>query len=391
MQHPATLLNNITNKKSRLIIGLMSGTSLDGVDIALCKISGSGFDTAIELIAFETVPYNDQFKQELIQISSREQVSLYAFTMLHQRIAKHHAQQISSFIAKHGYQPGQIDLIGSHGQTVYHIPRNGNQGAATLQLGDADHLATLTGIPVVSDFRQQHIAAGGEGAPLAPYGDLILFRNKDHSNMLINIGGISNFSFIPAGKTSVLYSDTGPGNTLINQVVRNYLSVDMDEDGILASRGKTSERLLNEMLDDEFFKRAFPKSTGPERFNAGWLDDKMKKLNLSLSTEDLVNTITMLTVKSVSAAIKEICKNQKGVQIFISGGGVHNRYMMKKLGAELSAYPISDTRSIGLEPDAKEAILFAILANEAVVGDPDIFKHSGLLPVRMGKISFPGV
>ncbi|MEO7265189.1 MAG: anhydro-N-acetylmuramic acid kinase, partial [Ferruginibacter sp.] len=198
------LLYNISNKPSRTIIGLMSGTSLDGLDVVLGRVSGNGLKTNFELQEFETVPYDEDFRNEIKSIFSKKHVELEKLTLLNPWVALYHGSIINSLLKKWKINNSDIDLIASHGQTIYHAPKSLHKhekfGNATLQIGDGDHLAKATGIITLSDFRQKNIAAGGEGAPLAVYGDYLLFADEEENRLLLNMGGIANFTFLPAGK-----------------------------------------------------------------------------------------------------------------------------------------------------------------------------------------------
>ncbi len=388
MNLPATKLSNIAGKKSRIIIGLMSGTSLDGLDIALCRIEGAGFDTKTELLAFETKTYTDETKERILKIFAKEQISFPLLIRLHKEIGLLHADMVLNFLAARHLDPRDVDLIGSHGQTIFHLPASSGNSAATFQIGDADHIATGTGIITVSDFRQQHIAAGGEGAPLAPYGDLLLFKPEDKNRIFINIGGISNFSLIQGKK--ILFSDIGPGNTLLDQVARLRLNRAYDMNGAIASKGKLIEPVLTALLDEKFLGQPIPKTTGPELFNAEWLEKKSPVPLRDISSEDLLHTLSEFTALTISYAIRNMKTDPANTEIFFSGGGIHNDFLMEMISKKLQGYTSGTTKDLGIDPDAKEAILFALLANESVAGDPDIFRDSNLIRVRMGKISFPG-
>ncbi|MBC7655134.1 MAG: anhydro-N-acetylmuramic acid kinase, partial [Oligoflexus sp.] len=234
-------LSKIADKNERLIIGLMSGTSLDGLDIALCNIMGFGKSTKVQLLAFETISYPADFKNTVKKICFIKDVDLEQICLINKGIAQLHAKYINAFLAKNKYQNNQIDLIASHGQTIYHSSaklRNVDDfGNATFQIGDADQIAVNTGIITLSDFRQKNIAQGEEGAPLALYGDYLLFRDDNESRVLLNIGGIANFTILKPNINfeDVLCSDLGPGNTLMDQFVQqNFKPLFFDEDASIA-------------------------------------------------------------------------------------------------------------------------------------------------------------
>ncbi|WP_460501901.1 anhydro-N-acetylmuramic acid kinase, partial [Hymenobacter agri] len=220
-------LYRISNQPSRRVIGLMSGTSLDGLDVALCRLEGHGAGTKLTLEQFQTVPYSEDTKQRIREVFARDTVSLEFLTLLNPWLGRLHARAVLACLEKWQVAPAEVDLIASHGQTIYHAPRHQHQRPnfdlhATLQIGDGDHLAVATGIITLSDFRQKHVAAGGEGAPLAAYGDFLLLSSPDEERLLLNLGGIANFTYLPrAGgdATTAFSTDTGPGNTLLDATV----------------------------------------------------------------------------------------------------------------------------------------------------------------------------
>ena len=389
-------LYDIAKKPRRLIIGLMSGTSLDGLDIALCCIEGSGNETKLELIKFTTVAYTDNFKNEIRTIFSKREIDLEKLCLLNPWIALQHAVMIKNCLQEWNIAATEIDLVASHGQTIYHAPQHLHQqtkfGNATLQIGDGDHLSVATGIITISDFRQKNIAAGGEGAPLAVYGDYLLFSKKGTDRILLNIGGIANFTFLPGNKENILCTDVGPGNTMMDAFMQQqFPGKSFDKDSQVAGLGVVSDGLLSALKEDDFFKQAFPKTTGPELFNLEYLQKaKIQSGTQQLSVEDTMATLNRFSADMIVVAIKDCLKNKTGVKIFGSGGGIHNPLLMQQLQEQLPDCSFVDIESIGINPDAKEAILFAVLANECVCGNISSDKGTkGILPVSMGKISFP--
>ncbi|MEO6251708.1 MAG: anhydro-N-acetylmuramic acid kinase [Ferruginibacter sp.] len=387
-------LYDIANKPKRLIIGLMSGTSLDGLDIALCAVEGNGPGTKLELLNFETIPYAEDLKTEIRSVFSRKQVDLEKLCLLNPWIALQHAAMINTCLQKWNIKTGEVDLIASHGQTIYHAPQRLHQqpkfGNATLQIGDGDHLAVATGMVTISDFRQKNIAAGGEGAPLAVYGDHILFSKKDEDRILLNMGGIANFTYLP-GKDEhekILCTDVGPGNTLMDTYMQEqFTGRSYDKDAAVANSGAVNEALLSALKDDLFFEQEFPKTTGPELFNLAYLQKaKQKSKTASLSVEDTMATLNKFSADMIVAAITACIKNKTGIRIFGSGGGIHNPLLMQHLKEQLPDCSFHSTAESGIDPDAKEAVLFALLANECVSGNRDLI---GIPALAMGKVSFP--
>ena len=387
-------LTVIATKDERIIVGLMSGTSLDGLDVAVCKIKGSGFETEIKVMYFETAEYDSRLRNELKDNCFKENISLKNLTLLNKLTGEHHAVIINHFLKEWDINKDKIDLIASHGQTIYHIPHSAlNKKAATLQIGDADQIAVKTGITTISDFRQKNIAAGGEGAPLAVYGDLLLFAEKENDVILLNIGGIANFTFIPAGlQGKVISSDIGPGNTLMDQwMLLNFPGNFFDKDAAIAGSGKVSTELLRALHEHPFFDAPLPKTTGPELFNIEYLNAAIINSGMKyLNAADIMATLNKFTVDAICNALDAFSKN-KNTKLYISGGGIHNTLLMKHLTENLTFFIIADIKTKGINPDVKEAVLFAILANECVAGNMNIFKNiSDSIPaVSMGKISFP--
>lgn len=382
----------IAQKSEKLGIGLMSGTSLDGLDIALCRFTGNGPDTHFELLHFITIPYKQHFKNEVHEVFSKRLVDLEKIALLNAYIGTFHGTLILEALAKWNIKPADVDFIASHGQTIYHAPRRLHQQKeypnATLQIGDGDHLAVKTGILAISDFRQKHIAAGGEGAPLALYGDVLLGSKKGEDRILLNIGGIANLTFLPGnGDThKVVCTDIGPGNTMIDAACREYFNKPYDKDSSIALSGLVNDDLLKALLDHPFFKETAPKTTGPEVFNLQYLVDAQELLNTKeINKNDVVSTLSAFTATGIADFItRNLPANSK---IYMSGGGARNYFVTTYLKQLLPQATFDSTAGLGIDPDAKEAILFALLGNEALSGEPI---HIGNNPaVLMGKFSFP--
>ena len=392
-------LCGIGAKNSRMIVGLMSGTSLDGLDIALCKITGSGLETELELIAFETIPFEEYFKNQIRAVFAKKMASLEKVCLLNAWVAKEHAKHINAAINKWQLTANDIDLLASHGQTIYHAPQWLHQqegfGNATLQIGDGDHLAVDTGIITISDFRQKHIAAGGEGAPLAVYGDYFIFSKKGEDRIMLNIGGIANFTYLPGNldASKIFSTDTGPGNTLMDAYAQKYFNQAYDQDAAIAAAGTVSEKLLAWLKDHSFFKQAFPKTTGPELFNLSYLEDALQASGeTNLTGHDVMATLNRFSALTIVEALQRCFEGNPSFTLYASGGGMHNRLLMESIQQQLPGYSFHSTDQLAINPDAKEAILFALLANECVAGgNTPIGNGSADIPsVSMGKISFPG-
>jgi anhydro-N-acetylmuramic acid kinase len=389
-------LYQIANKPVRYIIGLMSGTSFDGLDVALCEFTGSGTSTSVKVKHFVTKEYKPEFKEEIKSVFAKKKVDLQKITLLNAFIGSYYAKLIQECLIEWGISNNEVDLIASHGQTIFHAPKHhhpyDSYGNATLQIGDADHLSVKTGIITLSDFRQKHIAAGGEGAPLAVYGDYLIFSDVIENRIMLNVGGIANFTYLPANKPDQFFStDVGPGNTLMDQYVQvNYPGLYYDKDSTLAMKGNINQELLNALLDNPFFKAGFPKTTGPELFNMAYLDNAISVSGQkSISANDILATLAYLSAKAIINAIEAAIPVTDKFEIYISGGGMHNPLLVSHLENHF-AKKINSTSHLGINPDAKEAVLFALLANEAVTGNVENLKKTAGIPqVSMGKISFP--
>ena len=392
-------LYTITKKPVKKIIGLMSGTSLDGLDVALCSFTGSGLQTKIELLQFDTVLFNEDFKQEIKSVFSKKDIDLEKLCLLNPWIALQHASIINACLKKWNIKNEEIDLLASHGQTIYHAPKSlhGQQkfGNATLQIGDGDHLAVSTGIITLSDFRQKHIAAGGEGAPLAVYGDYLIFGKAGEDRILLNIGGIANFTFLPGSMNAaaIFSTDTGPGNTMMDALIQQHFKGKyFDENATIALQGKINTALLDVLKDNVFFTQPYPKTTGPELFNMHYLQlAKLKSLTTDISIEDCMATLNKFSADTIVQAILKTTDKNKTYKIFTSGGGMHNPLLIQHLKEALPGFSFSTTSELNINPDAKEAVLFAVLANETVSGNGNYLQKGilGMPAVSMGKISFP--
>lgn len=379
----------------------MSGTSLDGLDIALCDVSGSGMETQVDLKAFTTVEYSAGQKTLLKKISSVDTVALRDLCYMHTRLAVDHANMINRALQNWGVEPGDVDCIASHGQTIYHLPARDQEEDemainSTLQIADGDHIAVGTGIITISDFRQKHIAHGGEGAPMAALVDRILFGSDTESRILLNVGGIANFTLLPARNNSDQASfttDTGPGNTLIDNVVQRYFDKPFDEDGKIAGQGTVRPDLLDLLLSDEWFREESSKSTGPEYFNVEWINQTLREGGAdpsSIKPQDLVATVTELSAKTIADSINNHCVNHSNATIYASGGGARNPVLIGRIQEQLPGRDVRNFSELGMDPDAKEAVIFAVLANETLAGEGFPFETvSGNKKVNFGKVSFP--
>ncbi|MCW5921907.1 MAG: anhydro-N-acetylmuramic acid kinase [Saprospiraceae bacterium] len=387
----------IARKRRRRIIGLMSGTSLDGLDVALCAFSGAGQRTRVKVERFKTVPYDGHFKAEIRRVFAQKEIDFQHLVLLNALVAERHASIVNQCLLEWGVAASEVDLVASHGQTVFHAPRvlHGlpDYPNATLQIGDGDHIARRTGIVTISDFRQKHLAAGGEGAPLALYGDYYLFSKNGEERFLLNIGGIANFTYLPAdgNPTKAFATDTGPGNTLLDAFARALFDVPFDEEALLAKAGRVDERLLDIFKAEPFFAKPLPKTTGPELFSTRWVEAAVRQLPKgNPNPYDLFATLTRLTSDTIADALNSVA-HQHEPSLYLSGGGAHNPLIVQYLKNNFRGWKIRPMRVLGVDGDAKEAVLFAVLANESVAGEAMEGAVLGGVPlVGMGKISLPG-
>ncbi len=368
----------LVQKPTKKVIGLMSGTSVDGVDAALVEIRGHGLDTQVELIGFHSHPFTSPVRERIFDLFQPETSSVDEICQMNFLIGENFAEAALSVIRDARLGMEEIDLIGSHGQTVYHLPpQTGAQYIpSTLQLGEPAVISYRTGIPTIANFRVADLAAGGQGAPLVPYVDFLLFRQPDRTVALQNIGGISNVTLIPAGATGsdVLASDTGPGNMIIDSVMEILTNGEekYDNAGQFAAQGSVSESLLEDWLGHPFISAPPPKTTGRETFGRQFAHQAIKQAqDQDVGQADLVATLTAFTAETIFDYYRRFLFPHCSVDaIYISGGGVHNLTLMEHLKTLFQPIPLLPIDSIGFSSDAKEAIAFAVLANEAVHGHP---------------------
>ena len=380
-------LYEISNLSERKIIGLMSGTSLDGLDIALCTIKGSGRSVSVHVDAFSTYNYTAQIRNDIRQVFSKKDGMLEDVCQLNKSIAELHADMVLSALKNWDVKTESIHLIASHGQTIFHSPQI-NSNNSTLQIGDGDHLAFKTGIITISDFRQKHIAAGGEGAPLALYGDYLLTGNETEDVVWLNIGGIANLTFISGRKQKIISTDAGPGNTLMDVWMRKYYQEPMDGNGMIASSGIADEMLLEQLCQHTWFSQPISKTCGPENFNIDYVEKTLNNTTGAISHQDVMATLNQLTSKCIADVINGLTTDT--FKLFISGGGLHNKQLIENIRIMLPSAQVQSAFPFRINPDAKEAVLFALLANEMVAGTPEVWLNAGIFPaVSFGKISSP--
>ena len=332
------------------VLGLMSGTSMDGVDASLARIILTERRFEFEVLDSNTFPFDPDTKQAIAKGLTGDSEQLAS---LHFRLGETYAQVATNFLAGR-----PVDLVGCHGQTVAH-----RDGAFTLQLGSVAPLALALGAPVIAGFREADLAAGGNGAPLMPWLDWQIWRSREGGLATLNLGGVANITAIPPGgdREQVIGFDTGPGMGLIDEAARLLFDMPMDLDGQYSSNGVVQPELLAELLAHPFIRRKPPKSTGRDEFGQALVAAVMERHQLAPA--DLLRTLVALTAKSVAFAIREFVKFHKSLNMLItSGGGIHHPILMSDLRAELPGWQIADTRETGIDPDHKEALLMAALA-----------------------------
>ncbi len=368
-------LLELIKKERRLVVGLMSGTSVDGVDVALVEVEGNGTKTKIRTIDFLTFPFPAGFKEFVLKNSQSGTSDVAEISRLNFLIARLYADAVSALCRHAGIEQDKVDLIGSHGQTIQHLPEKvrmfEKDVAATLQVGDPSVIAKLTGVITIGDFRVGDVALGGEGAPLVPYFDYLLFRSDEVSRALLNIGGIANITFLPKGcrEDDVAAFDTGPGNMLIDQLMALFYGKNFDEDGAVAASGRIKEDLLSFLMTDEFVLSRPPKSTGRERYGKAYIANVLERFGNDVK-EDIITTTTEFTARAVYENFKRfLVTPEKLDELFVSGGGAHNHYMFSSLKRLFAGTRVARAEEVGVSSDAKEAICFAVLANETISGN----------------------
>jgi anhydro-N-acetylmuramic acid kinase len=351
----------------RRIVGLNSGTSADGIDAAVVRVHGAGAATRVELEAFIVHPWPAELAARLAAPADAAAIAVLDF-----EIGAAFAAAARAALDAAGQ--ATADLVGSHGQTVAHLPRSAGLPGATLQLGQAAVIGEELGVPVVSDFRARDVAAGGEGAPLVPLADQILFHRPGRTRALQNIGGIANVTIVG---DDLLAFDTGPGNMPLDEAARRVLGRPCDAAGAHAARGTVDAAVVRELLQHPFFALPPPRSTGRERFGAHFVAPLLARF--AGRPDDLLATLTRFVAESIHAAyVGHVLGRFVLTDVLVSGGGVHNSTLMRHLAELFAPTPVGSTAAEGVDPDAKEAMAFAILANET------LFAHAGNVPAATG-------
>jgi anhydro-N-acetylmuramic acid kinase len=368
-------VEQLRRKARKRVVGIMSGTSADGIGVVSAIVEGSGLDTRARIEAFRVFPYSAEVRERLLRLTTGE-ASATDVCLMNYVIGELYARSALALLAEAGIDPAQVDLVGMDGHTIQRVfpavAVDGVQTGATLQIGEPAVVAERTGLTTVSHFRTRDVAVGGEGAPISSYVDYLLFRDPRRTRAVLNIGGISAMTIAPAGAgvDRVFAVTAGPGNMVIDAVVRRLTDgrLQYDADGAWARRGRVHRGLLHECMRHPFFDRTPPKSAGRELFGAAYVDDLMRRrVELGIGDDDLVATVTALTAESIADQIDRFVRPIAPLDdIVAGGGGVHNAALIDMLRSRVgSVLPLSD---FGIDVDAKEPLMFAIFANETLHG-----------------------
>ena len=390
-------LQHVLEKKRKLVIGLMGGTSADGVDAALVQIDGYGSETKVKQMGYVSIPFEDAVRERILQIAQGDFGGSRELARMNVLLGQLYMEACTRLCRVAGIPFEKVDLIGSHGQTVYHQPQKerylGREVATTYQLGDVSILCEEIGAPVVSDFRVRDMAAGGQGAPLVPYTEYLLYRKKDEDVALQNIGGMGNVTFLPGGgqMSQLIAFDTGPGNVLIDAVVAKISDgkVRYDDGGRMAAEGHVSKELLRWLMDDGYLRQAPPKTTGREKYDLSYQQKLYQKANsLGVMEYDLLATVTRYTAETIAYALRNHLPRLPQTLV-LGGGGSYNQTLVSQIRELLPEVQVVCNEKLGWNGDAKEAVAFAILANETIHGQCNNAPAAtgALHPVIMGKIS----
>ncbi len=383
-------LDFLRKKQARFVLGLMSGSSSDGIDAALVRIKGTGPEIVIKQVAYKHFPYPADMRTRLLD----EHMSVREVCLLNFELGERFADAALKMMSVAEEEQIIIDFIASHGQTVMHLPPRAHDKAGTLQIGESAIIAERTKLPVISDFRQRDMAAGGQGVPLVPYADWLLFRKLEHKVACLNIGGIANFTVVTPNFEDIIAFDTGPGNIIIDSAVRILTKgeLQMDKDGAAAHKGLIIDEFLDYLLSHKYFNKQPPKSTGREEFGAEvYLRDALASRK-EHAYEDIIATVTGAVATSIVTAYKLFIQPfHECSQIIVGGGGAKNKTLMSLLRKGLPEVQLFRSDQYGIPDGAREAIAFAILGNETIFGTPaNVPQATGAKhPVVLGKITPP--
>ncbi|MFD1411388.1 anhydro-N-acetylmuramic acid kinase AnmK [Lapidilactobacillus gannanensis] len=373
-----------------LAVGLMSGTSLDGTDAALVEITGVGPTTKVKLRRFASYPFASGLKTKIKAALAVETSDVEQICSLNFELGAIFGAAVVKICAEAKIAPQELTFVASHGQTVYHLPRPDRPGLvpSTLQIGDPALIAERAQTAVISNFREADMAVGGQGAPIVPYSEYILYRSPEQTRILQNIGGIGNATVIPAaGELSdVVAFDTGPGNMIIDELCRRFYHEEYDRDGAHGAAGQVNQTVLQKLLQHPYFARPFPKTSGREDFGSEYVDQIMQQFDLG--ADDWVATATALTAQSIAQAVKQFATAQ--TELIIGGGGSYNPTLVKMIQAALPKVKVGIQEDYGYSSDAKEAIAMVVLGNQTWHHQPsNVPSATGAKrPVILGRITY---
>lgn len=390
-------------KEVRHVVGMMSGTSVDGVDAALVEISGTDSEPKVKLLAFENKPYPPQVREKIFSLFTPANATMDKVGYMNFLLGEIYAKSALSVIEKAGMKPEEIDVIGSHGQTIWHAPipesPDGIPVAYTVQIGEGSVIAERTGILTVSDFRVADMAAGGQGAPLVPFSEYLLYRREKETILLQNIGGIGNMTVMPAGAKprDVFAFDTGPGNMIIDAVISAVTGGEKtyDAGGETAAKGRVCNALLDILKEEPYYRQPLPKTTGREHFGVQYTEKILSwwKEN-PIPVEDLLATVTDLTAYSIADAYERyVLPKYRASEIIVGGGGSYNATLLRFMKERFAPHGVAvrTQEDLGLSSDAKEAVAFALMADCCMRGKANTLPSvtGAEHPAVMGKISQP--
>jgi len=371
---------SLSGRNGVLAVGLMSGTSMDGVDATVVGMDLDPVHPQVELKGFVSSPYPEELRESLADLAAGAQVTAEDIAMLHSSVAVAFANAYFAVCRDAHVDTHRVDFIGSHGQTVAHVPPgSGASVAGTLQLGPPAMIAALTGITTVGDFRSGDVAIGGQGAPLAPYCDYMLRRGERTARVILNIGGIANLTYLPRGGQveDVIAFDAGPGNMVSDALFRVLFPGEggYDEDGVRALAGTPSPEICAGLLRHPFFRSAPPRSAGHREFGPAFAWTLQREAEAAgLSREDTLATAVHLTVLSIADAVARFLPSSGLDEIFVTGGGARNRAIMLGLERELGGVALASIDTLGIPAEAKEAVDFAFLARETLLGHANVIR-----------------
>ncbi len=373
-----------------LAVGLMSGTSLDGVDAALVEIAGVNESTKVKQLKFSSYPFSLATKEKIKAALSVSTSNVEAICSLNFELGRIFGEAVVKVCQEYGVASEELGFVASHGQTIYHLPRPADKNLvpSTLQIGESALISEIAKTTVVSDFRPRDMAVGGQGAPIVPYSEYILYRSEQSTRILQNIGGIGNATVIPQnGQLDQLTAfDTGPGNMVIDELCRRFYDEEFDRDGAHGAAGQVDQTVLEALLEHPYFAKPFPKTTGREEFGSEYVTRILAKYQLQ--PDDWIATATALTASSIAQAVRQFATEQ--TELIVGGGGSYNPTLVKMIGAQLPDVKVMIQEDLGYSSDAKEAVAMTILGNQTLQRQPsNVPSATGARkPVILGKVTY---